>query len=97
MDACALFSPVYNFRIEDLFAFGNQLTVYQSSVEAGTVPGMTCRITQLFDHENDGVVVTVYKDVMYKLDMAGGFSLEPELISGSAPVMGLSRFDGFLP
>ena len=51
----------------------------------------------LFDFEDHGIQITVHKDFLHQLGIAGFFPFFPEFLAGAGPVGGFAALQGFIP
>ena len=66
-------------------------------MKTGFIPFVARRSPDLFHPIHYRIVIAVGKNLLDDLHIAGGSPLVPQFPAGSAPVVGLSGFKGFLP
>ncbi len=64
------------------------------SVKAGSISGVAAARTVLADFEDEGILVTVGKNLFHGLRMTRGGSLVPELLTAAGEIDGLADFEG---
>ena len=58
---------------------------------------MAGRAADLFDEQHHGVTVAIQPDGLDLLHVPRGAALMPQAVAAAAVVVGLARFEGFLP
>jgi hypothetical protein len=95
--------PNFNLSTINLLGIKNplsdllRLSIDDPPIKAGPVSLVASRSAYLFDLQQEGIAVAVQVNFFDELNMARGFTLKPELLTGTGPKAGLTRFPGLLP